>query len=299
MSRVRATGLTRAYPVGLGLALARLRAARAWHRPDERESALRHLELLVGRTSRAGEVERLARRYLYQTRRYQELVWRTRTVTSLPVRHLDRLRLPIEAGNGVILSVVHQGQFGGAAASIARHGLPVTVLVAPALFGPQDATLRGVLRRQLFTVFSSGAGVTVLSAAGSYAPLRAVLHAGGTVLLACDLKGSTPVQFLGRTVLVPSGTARLALETGAPVLPVSAVPDGHLERLEIGQALLPGHYADHRELLQAVLRRHEPAVLAWPEAMERPRSHFLLAAESPPDPDDSRVAAGHVDRPRP
>lgn len=279
LTRVQACGVARrTYPVAVGLALAELRAQRTWRDPAARETALTNMELLVGRTSRAHEVPQLARRYLYETYRYQELLWRTGLALRLPVSHLERLAAVVAEGRGVVLSVVHQGQFGAHGACIARHGFPLTALVAPALFGEQPATFRGVVRRQLFTQFSSGRGVTVLEATHSYDRLRALLLAGRTVLVGCDLKGSTPVEFLGRTVSVPSGTAKLALATGAAVVPVSVLRDGRLERLELQEPLRPEAYTDHRELLQAVFDRHAPQVLAWPEAMESPKIHFREVA---------------------
>lgn len=275
LARAQAAGLARrAYPVPVGLALARVRAERAWRDPAARQGARQHLELLVGATPRAGEVDQLARRYLYETLRYRELLGRTAVTTTVPVDGLERLRAQQRAGRGVVLSVVHQGQFGAHPAAIARHGVPMSVLLGPALFGPQPATSAGLLRRQLLAAFRAGRDVTLLNARNSYDTARAVLREGGVVWLGCDLTGTTPVRFLGRTYYVPSGTARLAMDTGAPVLPVSAFRYGRLERLEVQEALRPQDHADHRALLQAVFDRHAPAVLAWPEAVERPREHF-------------------------
>jgi lauroyl/myristoyl acyltransferase len=275
MTRLQASGTAqRLYPIPVGIAWAKARAEVAWRRePAERESALRSMELLVGRTARADEVERLARTHMYEKRKYQELAWRLPTITSFPVGNLERLRAHARAGTGVILSIVHQGHFAAHGACIARHGVPLTVIVAPRLFGEQPPTFAGLYRRQLFRTFTAEPDVTVLDATNSFAKLSHLLEAGGTVLIACDVQGSTPVQFLGRTVTVSSGTARLSLATGAPILPVSVVRHGHLERLEVQETLPSGH-TDHRELLQAVFDAHAPAVLAWPEAVERPPQHF-------------------------
>ncbi len=277
--RLQASGTARRlYPVRVGIAIADARAARLWRRRDAREQALAAMDLLVGRTHRAGELEQLARAYLVELCRHEELAWRTDVITSRPVRHLERLREQVGRGKGVILSVVHQGHFGAHAACVSRCGLPVAALVAPTLLGEQPATPGGLRRRQLHRTFASWPGVTVVDAAGSYGRVRSLLQNGGTVLLACDMKGSTPVEFLGRTVRVPSGTARLSLETGAPVVVLSAEPDGHLERLVVQEPLLPEDHPSLPELLQAVLDRHAPAVLAWPQACERPLLHFDVVA---------------------
>lgn len=282
LARLQASGAARRlYPVPVGVALARVRAQRLWGRPAARRDALANMDLLVGRTPRAAELEDLARRFLFETCKHQELVWRLDVVTRMPVDGLDRLRTSLDRGRGAILSVVHQGHFGAHPACISRHGFPMRALVAPTLLGEQPATFAGVHRRQLAETFAGGRDVTVVNAAGSYAQVRSFLQAGGTVLLGCDLKGSTPVRFLGRTVGVPSGTARLSLDTGAPVLPVSVAPDGHLERLEVQEPLLPEDHRSPTELLQAVFDRHAPAALAWPQGFERPLLHFEQMADEP------------------
>lgn len=276
LTRFQAAGLARrAYPVRVGTWLARARAERAW-RTDARArtDALAAMELLVGRTSRAGDLEQLARAHLYETFLHEELAWRLDVVMTLPVTGLEHLRPHVTAGTGVLLSVLHQGHFGAHAACVARHGFPVSVLVASTLYGEQPRNFAGLYRRQLFATFSSSPDVTLVDATGSYAEVRTLLEAGRTVLLACDMKGSTAVRFLGRTVGVPSGTARLSMETGAPIVPLSVASDGRLERLHLQEALQPAEHRDAAALLQAVFDRHAPAVLAWPQGYERPRMHL-------------------------
>lgn len=278
--RLQASGVTRRLlPVRVGVALADARAARLWRRPSAREEATQAMQLLLGRTSRAAEVERLARAWLVELCRHEELAWHTDLICTRPVRSLERLREQVDRGRGAILSVVHLGHFGAHPGCVARHGFPLVATVAPTLLGEQPRTPAGLRRAQLFRTFDHDPRVTVVDASGSYERLRSVLRGGGTVLLGCDLRGSTPVRFLGRTVRVPSGTARLSLETGAPVVVLSAEPDGLLERVVVQEPLLPEHFPTVPELLQAVLDRHAPAVLAWPQAYERPRLHLDVVPE--------------------
>ena len=273
----------RLYPVSVGLALARLRADRLWRQSAPRAHALASMDLLVGRTSRAPALEQLARAYLLELCRHEELAWRLDVVTRLPVHHVERLRAQLDRGRGVIVSVVHQGHFGAHPACVARH-VPVTTLIASKLLGEQPRTPAGVRRQQLHRTFAHSPDVTLLGAQGSFDAVRALLSEGGVAWVACDLKGSTPVRFLGRTVLVPSGTARLSLLTGAAVLPLSISPDGHLERLEVQEPLLPEDHDSPEALLQAVFDRHEPAVLAWPQGYEQPLTHLEVRADPPRDP---------------
>ena len=291
VQRLQASGAAqRLYPVSVGVQLARLRAARLWRRPDAREEARAGMELVVGRTPRAAELDVLARRYLVELCKHQELAWRLDVITRLPVQHLERLRQHADAGQGVIISNVHQGHFAAHSACLSRHGVPMSTVIAPRLFGEQPQTASGLRRRQLYRTFTHEPGVTPVNAVGSYARLRDHLRGGGVVLMACDLEGSTPVRFLGRTIGVPSGTARLSLETGAPVLPLSISPHGSVERLEVQEALLPSEHSSPAELMQALFDRHAPAVLAWPEGCERPVIHLHEVA-TPAEPSGDRTTA--------
>ena len=297
LTRFQAAGLARrTYPVGVGIALARARAERAWRSdPRARANALGAMELLVGRTARVADLEHLAIEHLFETFKHEELAWRLGVVTRLPVSGLEHLRPHVTAGTGVILSVVHQGHFAAHAACVARHGFPISVVVARTLYGEQPHTFAGLYRRQLFATFSSSPHVSLVDATGSYPAVRDLLRAGATVLLACDLKGSTPVEFLGRTVGVPSGTARLSLETGAPVVPLSVGPHGRLEGLHLQEALLPAEHDDPAALLQAVFDRHTPAVLAWPQGYERPRIHLREVSRDGGSPVAAEPAAQDSD----
>lgn len=278
LTRLQMAGVARrAYPAGVAVALARARAHRAWtSNPAMRSKALGGMELVVGKTPRAHEVEALAQRHLLETFKYEEMVWRPGLLSSLRIDHLDRLRQAMEGDAGVLLNFMHQGQFAAMGAALTREGISRSVLAGPNLFGEQRPDLKGALRGQLLKTMTAN-GAKILSAAGSFETAVGLLRAGEVVTVASDLPGSTPVRFLGRALLVPSGVARLSMTSGAPIVVISAVPDGHLNRWEVQEALLPGDFADPQALLQAVFARHEPAVLAWPEGLQHPLGQFRLA----------------------
>jgi hypothetical protein len=86
-----------------------------------------------------------------------------------------------------------------------------------------------------------------------------------------DLPGSTPTAFLGKTVYMASGTARLAVETNSLVLPMACRPGRWGRwRVEIGEPLDPADYASWQDLHQALATWHERWILEAPEYLEGP-----------------------------
>ena len=48
--------------------------------------------------------------------------------------------------------------------------------------------------------------------------------------------------------------------------------------LRVHEPIEPSDFADQRDLLQEMMRRHEEAVLAWPEACDNPYNRLVLFA---------------------
>ena len=272
LERLHAAGVSRRlYPVPVAAALARARAGRTWRsNARARDKAIRSMELLVGRTPRAGEVEQLARRHLSNKYLYEDLLWRERVVTTLRVDNLDRIRALLTAGSGVIVSFLHQGQFNGLFASITRQGVSLVVVANPLFYRPPEPTWQGQVLAQQFRIATDHAGITTIPADQSFDHIVSHLRDGAAVALAADIPGSGPVRFLGRSFGMASGAAKASMLTGAPIVPVSAAPEGYLNRYDVQPALQPSEFPDADTLLQALFDRHEPAVLSWPEAVEGP-----------------------------
>jgi lauroyl/myristoyl acyltransferase len=131
----------------------------------------------------------------------------------------------------------------------------------PGYNGYQNEQTRSLLRRF---------GYRLVRAAGSRDTFAAVLRAGGRVQINFDVPGSAPVHFLGKTVGVKSGTARLAMDTDAVVVPVALLPKGRGWRIVVAEPLDPRAHADWQSLLQATAAAHEGFVLAAPETLESP-----------------------------
>jgi len=129
---------------------------------------------------------------------------------------VELLDAALHEGRGAILAVPHLGGFDAGAAWLAATGRPVTTVaerVRPARLFDWFVAQRGAL------------GVEVIAhSAGALDVLRHALAAGRVVALVCDRdlgRRGVEVDFFGERTTLPTGPARLALETGAPLLPAA------------------------------------------------------------------------------
>jgi lauroyl/myristoyl acyltransferase len=247
----------RASPWPLAGRLVRRRAETAW-RSDARvrSDALEKMTFLVGASPRAAEAPRLAKEHVLAGYLRRELLWRPWLTTRQQVDGIDRLRSML--GRGALLSFLHHGQYDAIFASINRYGIPLWVVTNGAPEG------RGALRQHANVAY---AGARAVANRGTFSRLCELLRQGQLVAVAADVPGGVAAPLLGRVWTVHAGVARLAMETRAPVIPVLVEPAESIQRIRFGEPVHPEGFADTAQLLAAVLRAHEPAVLAWPEAM--------------------------------
>ncbi len=221
----------------------------------------------------SGELDEVAKRYVFEMAKRDELSWRIWLATRIPVDRIHVLR-EAQARGGVIVNFMHHGQFGGVFGSLGRYGIETHIATDPWFFTQRSPKYNGYRGRQHLRTISHAGGRPFPAAKGSYARMRELLEEGAVVAIASDLPGSTPATFLGREIGVPSGAPRLAVETGALVVPLTAHRDGNFQRLEVGDPIDPAAFDDLHGVLAEILRRHEPAIRAWPEAVERPLRRF-------------------------
>ena len=137
----------------------------------------------------------------------------TRTVRE------ELLRDSVASDRGTIMVLPHSGNWDAAGAWCGLTGVPFTT-VAERL-KPESLFER-------FVAFRQSLGMEVLPLTGGARPpfevLAERLEAGGTICLLAD-RDLTPrgidVKFFGATARMPAGPARLALETGATLLPTT------------------------------------------------------------------------------
>ena len=84
------------------------------------------------------------------------------------------------------------------------------------------------------------------------------------------LPGHGETRFLGKRVMLASGSARLAAAADALVVPVRARRRAHLVSLDVEAPLDPRDFADWQELQGALAAVHERWILELPATMEDP-----------------------------
>ncbi|MGW0183653.1 phosphatidylinositol mannoside acyltransferase [Nocardia sp. NPDC003345] len=139
---------------------------------------------------------------------------------------LEHIRAAADRGHGVVLALPHSGNWDLAGVWVVqRIGTPTVVA----------ERLRPDSLYRRFVRFREGLGFEIIPLTGAATPpfeqLAARLRGGGLVALLGerDLSGTgVPVDFFGERARMPSGPARLAIATGAPLLPVHCWfrPDG-------------------------------------------------------------------------
>lgn len=260
--------LRRAVPIRYIPALVRRRLDQLWEDDAFRAAQEAEMEFLLGRTERAGEVPELAYAYSEQMMIRAFMRWHPRAITRQRVKGIEWLTTRRDRCRSVILSFTHHHRYDGMFGSLARLGAPSKIIVAPAITRPEA----GIAFAQHLRVAARGG--EIVPSDGGIEAIAAMLVPGATLALAPDFPGRTPVTFLGRRVLGPSGTARLATMTNSPVVLVTHRRDDLGPYIQVHEPLEPLEHGDTTTLLEVILARHGEAILDWPEALESPGARF-------------------------
>jgi lauroyl/myristoyl acyltransferase len=258
----------RAVPVGLLPFIVKRRLDRFWADPDFRRASEDQMHWLLEFTGRAAEAPELGYRYAEQMMLRGYLRWHPRAITRQPVRGIEWLTTGRDPERGVVLSFAHHNRYDGLFGSLARHGVKIHAVMTPEIMGPEA----GFAFNQHERIVRRGAEI-VPATVGTEA-LAGLLGPGVALAIASDFPGRTPVTFLGRKVLGSFGAARIATMTNSQVVLVTTQRDDTGTYLQVDPPLEPTDFGDPGELLDAILRRHGEAILAWPEALESPRARF-------------------------
>jgi len=203
----------------------------------------------------------------------EDVVDRTTTVGE------DVFRAAVARAAGTILALPHSGNWDAAGAWCVATGVPFTT-VAERL-KPESLFDR-------FVAFRESLGMEVLPLTGGERPpyevLQERLEHGGTLCLLAD-RDLTPrgidVELFGATARMPAGPARLAVETGATLLPVTlAFTDGGWEITFHD----PVEHTDLATMTQGMADAFEKAIAAKPEDWHMLQRVWLDDL----DPDDPR-----------
>jgi hypothetical protein len=113
-------------------------------------------------------------------------------------------------------------------------------------------------------------GERLVPAADSFGLLKKLLEDGEIVSVFFDMPGGHETRFLGKPVMLASGSARLAVQADALVLPIRTRRAGHRVWVDVGSPLDPRAFAGPEELHAALAAVHERWILELPAMMEDP-----------------------------
>lgn len=133
------------------------------------------------------------------------------------------LEVARSSGRGVVLVTSHLGPWERLAAALVASGFPLTTPVRTSYDPRLEALLHAPLRR------SRGVNAIDRDAPSTPRALVRALRANEVAGFLVDLNtrvASAPVTFFGEPASTPTGPARLALATGAPVVAAFATRDG-------------------------------------------------------------------------
>jgi lauroyl/myristoyl acyltransferase len=217
-------GLVRAVPEGLARAVFRVGADLAWRRQGKGVRRLRsNLARVLGPDCPAGRLDGLTREGVRSYARYWLEIFRLSVlsqeeiISRMDLAGEDRLWAAMKRGKGLVIALPHMGNWDHAGAWLVLRGIPFTT-VAERL-EPAEVFDR-------FVAFRESLGMEVLPlTGGAQPPFRTLadrLRAGRAMCLLSDRdlsKHGVPVRFFGAEATMPAGPARLALDTGATLLP--------------------------------------------------------------------------------
>ena len=169
---------------------------------------------------------------------------------KMPVEGADHLRKAVAKGRGVLLAGMHFGPMLSLHHALAHEGFKVYLSGG---HPPEESVIEGFTGRwiKMQNIWIEDLGHRWIFLGGSQKVLAAVLETGGICWLAWDTRGDDlETTYLGRTVRVKPGLARLHLETGAPILPAVAFRQGNRMRAVIEQPIEVPEGAD-----EAVINR--------------------------------------------
>ena len=246
------------------------RGERTWERSAEaRRHALVVMSAMLSGTEREGEIEALARLWIIETEVLRSLMWHPWKPVRIREDSLARLRGAVAERRGVLLTGCHQGAYYRTSSAGAQIGQPVFSTIGGWMLEPLEPGYWGrYVAWRLDAIRSNGA--RAVPAAGSFRILSALLQQGEVVLVQFDNPGRQETRFLGKPVMLRTGTAKLAQHSGAIVVPVLTRREGHHTFLDVGEPLDPTDFDDPLEMHRAIALVHERWILEYPEGLEDP-----------------------------
>ncbi len=256
-------------PTRLAVERAERRGQAIWeHSAEAREDALVAMETIVAGTSRAGELQELARLHVIESTVDRALFWAHPWSAKTDAPSARRLREALSGNRGVLLSSCHLGPHYRLQSAPAFRGRITYTVPGPWFFEPPTHNHWG---RRLAR-WRKGMKSRPVPARGSFRIIQALLEEGEPVFLAFDMPGPRDTRFLGKPATLAEGTAQLAVRADALVVPLRTRRVGHRVWVDAAEPLDPRELTGVDQLHDALAAVHERWILENPAAMEDPRS---------------------------
>jgi phosphatidylinositol dimannoside acyltransferase len=267
----------------------------AWRRQGPRVQVLEaNLERVIGRGADGKQLRALSREAMRSYARYYLEVFRLPVISRQ--RILDDMRCTGEeqtalahpkAGRGVIFALPHMGNWEHAGAWIVARGVDQFTTVAERL-KPDELYDKWVS-------FRENLGMEVLPATGGasrFGVLAQRLRAGHLVCLLADRDvtgAGIEVDFFGEKARMMAGSAALAVQTGAALMPVTLWYEGDFWGAHIHEEIpVPGEGTRQQQVAEMTQRLADVFEAA---IREHPQDWHMLQRVFTADLDADRLAA--------
>lgn len=267
---VRAGAIVRYMPLRLAYFLGDVAATLTWWLwRGPRATAIENLTRVLGDRAAARRAARYSflnfARYAVDFLRAPKIALDD-VIAKVQYEHWDQIDAAFQEGNGVIFTSVHQGNWEMGGAVLAARGYPMNVIANP--FGDDRANAMVVASRQV-------RGMKVIPANRAAAGIVRAIRRNEALAILMDtpVEGNgVEIQFFGRRTTVPAGPARIALRTGARVIPTALVrasgtSDQIIALVDLDVRVAPTGDLDRdvQALTQRIFAAHERFVRAYPD----------------------------------
>jgi KDO2-lipid IV(A) lauroyltransferase len=249
-------------------------ADRTWRRHGRGVRQLeKNLCRVLGKDTVDDEIRVLSKRVMRSYMRYWLEAFRLpemsreRILGGMNITGHEKLFAAVDSGRGVILALPHMGNYEQAGAWLVYSGYSFTTVVER--LKPESLFKR-------FVAFREGLGMEVLALTGSdaavFGTLARRLRAGKAICLVADrdLSGTgVEVAFFGRPARLPGGPAALAVQTGAPLMPVTLWYEGKGWGTRVHEEIPVPEDGTRQDKIAAMTQRlaraYEEGIAAHPE----------------------------------
>jgi lauroyl/myristoyl acyltransferase len=206
--------LHRTAPVRLSLGIGYARGALAGLRPHRSTEWSHQAALMLGPAADPAARRRLAQQLQRKNMLLNELHWHPELAAAMPVEGLENLAAARAQGRGAIVATLHLGPIVALVHALAARGTKVYVVGGHRSHEPR--TNRSVI---FVNRAVEEAGARWVHLGGSYPVLRALLARGECVLMYVDRSDGLLTRLGGRPATVSQSAGRLAVDTGAALVP--------------------------------------------------------------------------------